>query len=443
MNWSEGFGEDNIPPNWPKQLKAFCFKKLTDDLPFKFFINPKKIICAQLNNIHTNETHIVDIINSYPSTGILMVDFVSYEREFLKNLTIVLDNVFKTLKDTKYYKIETLLSAPMQAIRNSHMNLLSKIHNLMKNPSDDFLAVFTDSLCSDKKLLQDHTNYMNKFFDVESLVTSYSVEYSNNFREQFGCMTLAQIMRSPIPWQIYAAKFAQQLSGYVANKRPDIAKKLDDFEAQTSKMTDAIDCIPKLEAISRMMIMEPFPIVVGGRRILKQGTAFKHCRSSITQREIFLFSDMFMYAQSNYGKLRAPANYSLTKMRIDILSADKPCIAIYAPKKSFVLQFNSPEELASWEMALKKAIENAKAAVDSQETYREAPIWISDTAADKCMECSKPFNALTRRRHHCRVCGRVLCAECVSKKIIIENIDEKKPEKVCDKCYDLLSKSKK
>lgn len=434
MNWYEGFGESDLPKNSPKQLKQLCFKANINNPPFQFVIDPKKLICAQINNIQSNEVKVVDIINSNPQSGILIVDFIGYEREFVKNITMIFDKVIKTLKDTRYSKIETFLSNPLKNIHSSHLTFLGKIHTLMKSPAQDFVNLFIDALCSDTKLLQDHNVYMNKFFDVESLVTSFSVEYSDQFREEFGHLTLAQVMRSPIPWQNYATKFAHDLAATIQSTSPEYVKKLNDFESQTSSMTEAIDCIPKLEAISKMMITEPFPIVVGGRRILKQGTAFKHCRSNITKREIYLFSDMFMYAQLNCGKLLAPASYVLTHMRIDIPAADKPLIAIYAPKKSFVLQFQTKEELNSWSTAMKQAIDNAKETLDQVEQYREAPIWISDSAADKCMECSKPFNALTRRRHHCRLCGRVLCADCVSRKVVIETISPK-PEKVCETCY--------
>lgn len=38
-------------------------------------------------------------------------------------------------------------------------------------------------------------------------------------------------------------------------------------------------------------------------------------------------------------------------------------------------------------------------------------IWIPDEKSDLCMRCGKPFN-WRRRRHHCRLCGRCVCATC-------------------------------
>ena len=38
-------------------------------------------------------------------------------------------------------------------------------------------------------------------------------------------------------------------------------------------------------------------------------------------------------------------------------------------------------------------------------------IWVPDEKSDLCMRCRKPFN-WRRRRHHCRLCGRCVCATC-------------------------------
>lgn len=43
-----------------------------------------------------------------------------------------------------------------------------------------------------------------------------------------------------------------------------------------------------------------------------------------------------------------------------------------------------------------------------------APVWVPDNKAHRCMACQERFNIL-RRRHHCRLCGCVFCANCSSR----------------------------
>jgi hypothetical protein len=40
-----------------------------------------------------------------------------------------------------------------------------------------------------------------------------------------------------------------------------------------------------------------------------------------------------------------------------------------------------------------------------------APVWVPDYKASSCMQCQTPFG-LWRRKHHCRLCGSVVCYAC-------------------------------
>lgn len=62
--------------------------------------------------------------------------------------------------------------------------------------------------------------------------------------------------------------------------------------------------------------------------------------------------------------------------------------------------------------------------------------WVNDIDVSNCHGCNEPFNPIGRRRHHCRQCGEVVCAECSSVRVPL-------PEKfgyglmkvrVCDSC---------
>jgi len=37
--------------------------------------------------------------------------------------------------------------------------------------------------------------------------------------------------------------------------------------------------------------------------------------------------------------------------------------------------------------------------------------WLDGTDVTRCPDCTKSFN-ITRRQHHCRLCGSIVCHEC-------------------------------
>jgi len=39
-------------------------------------------------------------------------------------------------------------------------------------------------------------------------------------------------------------------------------------------------------------------------------------------------------------------------------------------------------------------------------------LWLPDSYSSSCMVCMKPFIIFTRRRHHCRSCGKIVCHAC-------------------------------
>uniref|UniRef100_A0A8C4QVB0 FYVE-type domain-containing protein n=1 Tax=Eptatretus burgeri TaxID=7764 RepID=A0A8C4QVB0_EPTBU len=72
------------------------------------------------------------------------------------------------------------------------------------------------------------------------------------------------------------------------------------------------------------------------------------------------------------------------------------------------------------------------------ELGKRAPQWIRDMDATMCMKCKELFNTITRRRHHCRACGHVVCAKCSESRHYLE-YEPSKPQRVCKECYAHLT----
>jgi FYVE/RhoGEF/PH domain-containing protein 5/6 len=90
------------------------------------------------------------------------------------------------------------------------------------------------------------------------------------------------------------------------------------------------------------------------------------------------------------------------------------------------------------------------------------PVWIPDSKTSSCMRCGRMFG-WRRRRHHCRLCGRCVCAACsgrvsAASTIFHINFDDvqfcvqtffitektskdehsSKPARACEACYETV-----
>ncbi|XP_012675751.2 zinc finger FYVE domain-containing protein 9 isoform X3 [Clupea harengus] len=69
-----------------------------------------------------------------------------------------------------------------------------------------------------------------------------------------------------------------------------------------------------------------------------------------------------------------------------------------------------------------------------------APVWVPDSKAPICMKCEIKFT-FTKRRHHCRACGKVFCAACCSLRSKLMYMDRKEA-RVCVTCHSTLMNCK-
>ncbi|XP_026527585.1 zinc finger FYVE domain-containing protein 16 [Notechis scutatus] len=69
---------------------------------------------------------------------------------------------------------------------------------------------------------------------------------------------------------------------------------------------------------------------------------------------------------------------------------------------------------------------------------QKQPSWLPDLEASKCMNCQAKFT-FTKRRHHCRACGKIFCAPCCNRKCKLQYLD--KEARVCISCYESINKA--
>ncbi|XP_055588330.1 protein RUFY3 isoform X2 [Uranotaenia lowii] len=66
--------------------------------------------------------------------------------------------------------------------------------------------------------------------------------------------------------------------------------------------------------------------------------------------------------------------------------------------------------------------------------------WTPDGVVSSCRSCEKEFS-ITRRKHHCRNCGKIFCSSCSEHVAVIpgDAASAKKPVRVCDGCWQKLA----
>lgn len=73
---------------------------------------------------------------------------------------------------------------------------------------------------------------------------------------------------------------------------------------------------------------------------------------------------------------------------------------------------------------------------DAMFSADSAPEWLD---GNSCHRCRTPFNVLNRK-HHCRNCGQVFCGNCSQKSTTLPKFGIEKEVRVCDSCYDSVTK---
>ncbi|NWU86027.1 ZFY16 protein, partial [Onychorhynchus coronatus] len=84
--------------------------------------------------------------------------------------------------------------------------------------------------------------------------------------------------------------------------------------------------------------------------------------------------------------------------------------------------------------------ENTESLKTSAALLWKQPLWVPDSEAPNCMNCQVKFT-FTKRRHHCRACGKVFCGSCCKRKCKLQYME--KEARVCTGCYDDINKGKK
>ncbi|XP_068929686.1 FYVE, RhoGEF and PH domain-containing protein 2 [Petaurus breviceps papuanus] len=288
--------------------------------------------------------------------------------------------------------------------------------------------------------------------------------------EVSGNLTLQHHMLEPVQriprYELLLKEYVQKLPPEAPDQE-DAQKALDMIFSAAQHSNAAITEMERLQNLwdvyQRLGLEDD--IVDPSNELLQEGPiqkiSFRH--SSTMERYLFLFNNMLLYCVPKV--IQVGAQFQV-RTRIDVAGmkvrelndVEFPhSFLVSGKQRTLELQAQSQEEMNTWIQACQRAIdqfgkrhETFKAAVQgpegdteehplkSEELGIRAPQWVRDKMVTMCMRCKTPFNALTRRRHHCRACGYVVCAKCSDYRARLK-YDDSRLNRVCLECYVFLT----
>ncbi|XP_005389684.1 PREDICTED: FYVE, RhoGEF and PH domain-containing protein 2 isoform X2 [Chinchilla lanigera] len=274
--------------------------------------------------------------------------------------------------------------------------------------------------------------------------------------EASGSLTLQHHLLEPVQriprYELLLREYVRKLPPAAAD-RPDARGALDVISAAAQHSNAAIAEMERLQdlwAVYQRLGLDD-DIVDPSNALLREGPVLKISsrRRDPMERYLFLVGAHF--------QVRTRIDVAGMKVRPLPDSEFPHSFLVSGRQRTLELQARSQEEMISWMQACQAAVdhierrnETFKAAaqgpegdaqeqeLQSEELGLRAPQWVRDKMVTMCMRCQEPFNALTRRRHHCRACGYVVCARCSDYRAELQ-YDRGQLHRVCAACYTFLT----
>ncbi|KAL2102702.1 hypothetical protein ACEWY4_001870 [Coilia grayii] len=329
-----------------------------------------------------------------------------------------------------------------------------------------------DILQQHAPFLRMYAEYVKNFDSAMELLkqwTERSAAFKAVLREvqslpECGCLTLQHHMLEPVQ---RVPRYEMLLKDYL-KKLPEDDSDRGDAEKSLNMIsmaaTHSNSAIRKLENLKKLMeIYEMLggeeDIVHASNELIKEGHILKLAarNTSAMERYLYLFNNMLLYCVPKFSlvgqKYTVRTRIGVDGMKVVETSNEghSHTFQVSGKERTLELQARSEQDKEDWIKMLSETIEifqqkneTFKSAsreadeVSTEELGRRAPRWIRDNEVTMCMKCKEPFNVLTRRRHHCRACGYVVCAKCSDNKAPLE-YDGNKMNKVCKDCYFILT----
>uniref|UniRef100_A0A3Q0R137 FYVE, RhoGEF and PH domain containing 1 n=1 Tax=Amphilophus citrinellus TaxID=61819 RepID=A0A3Q0R137_AMPCI len=273
--------------------------------------------------------------------------------------------------------------------------------------------------------------------------------------ERCGNLTLQHHMLEPVQ---RIPRYELLLKDYL-HRLPEDAPDYRDAQKSLELIATAAEhsnaAIRKMERMRKLLKVYELlggeeDIVNPTNELIKEGHILKLSNKNGTtqDRYLILFNDRLLYC---VPKLRLIGQKYSVRARIDVDGMETSSVAVprtflvSGKQRSLELQARYKHLWRQKQTYLYRMIpcdQNLSHKIDLRlhscvELGKRAPTPIREKEVTLCMKCQEPFNSITKRRHHCKACGHVVCGKCSEFRARL-SYDNNRTNRVCVDCYATL-----
>uniref|UniRef100_A0AAZ3SIV0 FYVE, RhoGEF and PH domain containing 1 n=1 Tax=Oncorhynchus tshawytscha TaxID=74940 RepID=A0AAZ3SIV0_ONCTS len=327
--------------------------------------------------------------------------------------------------------------------------------------------------------LKMYGEYVKNFDRAMELVNTW-MERSSQFKaivhhiqreERCGNLTLQHHMLEPVQriprYELLLKDYLHRLPGDHDDFK-DAQKSLELIATAAEHSNTAIRKMERMRKLLKVyeLLGGEEDIVNPTNELIKEGHILKLSAKNGTSQDryLILFNDRLLYC---VPKLRLIGQKFGVRARIDVDGMElKESSSINVPRtflvsgkqRSLELQARTEEEKRDWIQAIQATIQRHEQTLatfhhlncslrdedytppnspNCNELGKRAPTPIREKEVTLCMKCQEPFNSITKRRHHCKACGHVVCGKCSEFRARLL-YDNNRANRVCIACYTTL-----
>uniref|UniRef100_A0A8C2HXA8 FYVE, RhoGEF and PH domain containing 1 n=1 Tax=Cyprinus carpio TaxID=7962 RepID=A0A8C2HXA8_CYPCA len=315
--------------------------------------------------------------------------------------------------------------------------------------------------------LKMYGEYVKNFDRAMELVNTW-MQRSSQFKaiihniqkeEMCGNLTLQHHMLEPVQ---RIPRYELLLKDYL-HRLPEDADDFKDAQKSLELIATAAEhsnaAIRKMERMRKLLKVYELlggeeDIVNPTNELIKEGHILKLSAKNGTSQDryLILFNDRLLYC---VPKLRLIGQKFGVRARIDVDGMElKETSSMNVPRTFLVSGKQRSLELQAIQATIQRHEQTLETfrmlncsfreedftppnSPNCTELGKRAPTPIREKEVTLCMKCQEPFNSITKRRHHCKACGHVVCGKCSEFRARLL-YDNNRANRVCIDCYTML-----